>query len=81
MAIPTVQAGKIAGEGYRRYFYRDARGRYWPCQVLSGAASGPFTIRIPAFLHMGASQHTLILVPLATSKASTNAVHPAVRTR
>lgn len=81
MAIPTVQSGKIAGEGFRRYFYRDAKGTYWPCQVLSGAAGGPFTIRIPSRLHLGAAQHTLTLVPLATSKASTNAVHPTIRTK
>jgi hypothetical protein len=78
MPLPTVQAGKAKG-GWRRYQYRDTRGRYWPCEVLSGAPAGPFTIRIPARLHLAASQHTLTLVPLATSRTSTNAVHPAVR--
>jgi hypothetical protein len=79
MATPTVQSGKLAGEGYRTYFYRDVRGRYWPCQVLSGPAGGPFTIRIPSWLHLGAAEHTRAGVVLATSKASTNAVHPRVR--
>jgi hypothetical protein len=79
MATPTVQSGKLAGEGYRTYFYRDAKGNYLPCQVLSGPAGGPFTIRIPSRLHLSAAQHTLSGIPLATSKASTNAVHPRVR--
>jgi hypothetical protein len=35
MPLPTVQAGKADG-GFKRYLYRDTRGRYWPCQVLSG---------------------------------------------
>lgn len=80
MPLPTVVAGKADG-GFRRYFYRDTRGRYWPCEVLSGAPAGPFTIRIPAFLHLAASEHTRTLVPLATAKTSTNAVHPTVRTK
>jgi hypothetical protein len=79
MATPTVQSGKLAGEGYRTYFYRDVRGRYWPCQVLSGPAGGPFTIRILSWLHLSAAEHTRSGVVLATSKASTNAVHPRVR--
>ena len=78
MALPTVVAGKTDG-GYRRYLYRDTRGRWWPCQILSGTPAGPFTIRIPSFLHLSAADHTRTLVPLATSRTSTNAVHPAWR--
>ena len=77
MATPTVQSGKAKG-GFRRYFYRDVKGNYLPCEVLSG--TNPYTIRIPSRLHLPAAQHTLSGIPLATSKASTNAVHPRVRT-
>jgi hypothetical protein len=68
-----------AGKPYKTALYRDARGRYWNCEVLSG--TGPFTIRIPARVAAGmaASQHTLTLIPLATNRNSTNAVHPSVR--
>ena len=50
--------------------------------MLSGPAAGPFTIRIGARVAAGlsASQHTLSGIVLATSKASTNAVHPSART-
>jgi hypothetical protein len=79
-ASNTVASGRSRG-GYRSALYRDARGRYWKCDVLSGPAGGPFTIRIGARVAAGmpASQHTLTLVPLATSKASTGAVHPTAR--
>jgi hypothetical protein len=76
----SIASGRADG-GFRSALYRDARGRYWKCEVLSGPAAGPFTIRIGARVAAGlpASQHTLTLVPLATSKASTGAVHPTAR--
>jgi hypothetical protein len=76
----TVASGRADG-GYRSALYRDARGRYWKCDVLSGPSAGPFTIRIGARVAAGlaASQHTLTGIALASSKASTNAVHPSVR--
>jgi hypothetical protein len=52
----TVLSGKAKG-GYRSALYRDARGRMWPCQVLSGPVGGPFTIRIGARLHLPAGSH------------------------
>jgi hypothetical protein len=70
----SIPAAGRADGGYRAALYRDAKSRWWPCQIISG--TGPYTIRIPARLHLPASQHTLSLIPAATSKASTNAVHP-----
>ena len=68
-----------AGKPFKTAYYRDAKGRYFACEVLSG--TGPFTIRIPARVAAGmpSAQHTLTLIPLATNKNSTNAVHPSVR--
>jgi hypothetical protein len=74
------EANRIqAGKPFKTALYRDAKGRYWQCEVLSG--TNPFTIRIPARVAAGmpASQHTLTLIPAATAKNSTNAVHPSVR--
>jgi hypothetical protein len=69
----TVLSGKTKG-GYRAAIYRDARGNQWKCEVLSGAPAGPFTIRIPARLHLPAAQHTLSGIVLGTSRAQTNCV-------
>jgi hypothetical protein len=69
----TVLSGKTKG-GYRSAIYRDARGNQWKCEVLSGAPAGPFTIRIPARLHLPASQHTLSGIVLGTTRAQTNCV-------
>lgn len=68
-----------AGKPFKTALYKDARGRYFACEVLSG--TGPYTIRIPSRVAAGmpAAQHTLTLIPLATTKAQTNAVHPSVR--
>jgi hypothetical protein len=38
--------------------------------------AGPFTIRVLGWLHLSAAEHTRTLVSLATSRTSTNAVHP-----
>jgi hypothetical protein len=67
------------GKPFKTTLYKDAKGRYWQCEVLSG--TGPYTIRIPSRVAAGmpASQHTLTLIPLAANKTSTNAVHPSVR--
>jgi hypothetical protein len=74
------EANRIqTGKPFKTAYYKDAKGRYWQCEVLSG--TGPYTIRISARVAAGmpASQHTLSLIPAATSKASTNAVHASVR--
>jgi hypothetical protein len=72
----TVISGKTKG-GYRSAIYRDVRGNQWPCQVLSGPVGGPFTIRIPARLHLSAAQHTLSGVVLGTTRSQTNCVFGA----
>jgi hypothetical protein len=74
----TVISGRTKG-GYRSAIYRDAKGRTWKCEVLSGPAGGPFTIRIPASLHLPAAQHTLSGIALGTAKNQTNCVFASAR--
>jgi hypothetical protein len=74
------EANRIqTGKPFKTALYRDTKGRYWQCEVISG--TGPYTIRIPSRVAAGlpASQHTLTLIPAATNKNSTNAVHATVR--
>jgi hypothetical protein len=74
----TVISGKTKG-GFRSAIYRDAKGRTWKCEVISGPSGGPFTIRIPARLHLSAAQHTLTGIVLGTSKSQTNCVFASAR--
>jgi hypothetical protein len=69
----TVISGKTKG-GYRSAIYRDTRGNQWKCEVISGTPAGPFTIRIPARLHLLAAQHTLSGIVLGTTRSQTNCV-------
>jgi hypothetical protein len=41
----TIVVGKTKG-GYRDHYYRDARGRYFRCHVLSQQAGPTYTIRV-----------------------------------
>lgn len=63
----------------RRYLYREHQEPLLNLPGALRAPAGPFTIRVLGWLHLSAAEHTRTLVSLATSRTSTNAVHPAVR--
>jgi hypothetical protein len=76
----TVVVGKAKG-GFRPAVYRDAKGRYFKCQVLSGPSGGPFTIRILSreAAGMPIGQTTLAGIVLGSAKTQTNCVFASAR--